>query len=213
MSDIQTRALLVNNELKKLYPTPPSTPLKFSIPWELLVAVILSAQCTDERVNLVTAQLFKKYLTLDDYANANLAEFEQDIRSTGFYKNKAKSVIGAAQKLLESFNGNLPSTMEELISLPGVGRKTANVILGEVFHLYEGVVVDTHVIRLCKNFGLSESKNAEVLEKELMRLIPKEDWWGFGARLKHYGRDYSPAKLNAVYSDPVALALIDQKLL
>lgn len=213
MTDRQKRAQVVNEVLKNLYPTPPSTPLRYSNPWELLVAVILSAQCTDERVNLVTTELFRKYTLLQDYANADLSKFEQDIKSTGFYKNKAKSVIGAAQKLLHDFGGELPANMKDLVSLPGVGRKTANVMLGEVFGMYEGVVVDTHVIRLCKKFGLSESKNAEVLEKELMELIPKDDWWGFGARLKHYGRDYSPAKLNAIYSDPVSLALIDQKLL
>lgn len=210
---MQVRADLVNTELKKLYPTPPSTPLHYSTPWELLVAVILSAQCTDERVNIVTAQLFKKYTNISDYANADTSEFEHDIMSTGFYKNKAKSVIGAAQKILNDYNGELPSTLEELITLPGVGRKTANVILGEIFHTYEGIVVDTHVLRLCKKFGLSESKNAEILERELMELIPKEDWWGFGARLKHYGRDYSPAKLNTVYEDPIGQKLLTEGLL
>lgn len=213
MSDVQKRAVLVNSELKKLYPTPPSTPLKFSNSWELLVAVILSAQCTDERVNLVTADLFKKYKTIEDYASADLTVFEQDIHSTGFYRNKAKNIVGAAQKILNNYDGELPDTLIDLITLPGVGRKTAHVILGEVFQKYEGIVVDTHVIRLSKKFGLSESKNAEVLERELMKLIPTEDWWGFGARLKHYGRDYSPAKLNATFTDPVGMSLVKAKLL
>jgi len=209
MSDVQKRALLVNSELKKLYPTPPSTPLKFSNSWELLVAVILSAQCTDERVNLVTADLFKKYKTIKDYASADLTVFEQDIHSTGFYRNKAKNIVGAAQKLLNNYDGELPDTLVDLTTLPGVGRKTAHVILGEVFQKYEGIVVDTHVIRLSKKFGLSQSKNAEVLERELMKLIPTEDWWGFGARLKHYGRDYSPAKLNSTFTDPISVILVN----
>jgi endonuclease III len=157
-------------------------------PLELLVATILSAQCTDARVNVVTKDLFQKYRTAGDYAAANPTVFEGEIRSTGFFRNKTKSVIGMAQGLLERFDGKVPDTMDALTSLPGVGRKTANVVLGNAFGRNEGVVVDTHVARITRLLGLTRQSDAEKIELDLMDLVPKRRWTLFPHLLIHHGR-------------------------
>ena len=157
-------------------------------PLELLVATILSAQSTDARVNIVTPSLFAKYKTAQDYAAANPAVFEQDIHSTGFFRNKTKSIIGMAQALLERHGGKVPETMEELVQLPGVGRKTANVVLGTWFGKNEGVVVDTHVQRLATLLGLTKEKTADKIERDLMALVPRDKWTWFSHTLILHGR-------------------------
>jgi len=179
--------------LKKEYPDA-KIALRFKDTWQLLVATILSAQCTDERVNKVTPLLFKKYKGISDYANAKLEEFENDIRSTGFYKNKAKNIIAAAKKVLSEFNGNVPNTMEGLTGLPGIGRKTANVILSSGFGIVEGIVVDTHVIRLSNRMGLTKSSNPDKIEQDLMKIIPKNDWAVFSHLLILHGRKICKAR-------------------
>ena len=179
--------------LKKEYPDA-KIALRFKDTWQLLVATILSAQCTDERVNKVTPLLFKKYKGISDYANAKLEEFENDIRSTGFYKNKAKNIIVAAKKVLSEFNGNVPNTMEGLTGLPGIGRKTANVILSSGFGIVEGIVVDTHVIRLSNRMGLTKSSNPDKIEQDLMKIIPKNDWAVFSHLLILHGRKICKAR-------------------
>lgn len=176
-----------------LFPNP-ETPLNYSNSWELYVAVVLSAQQSDKGVNLVTKDLFKKYKTLEDYKKVSLEEFSNDIKSINFYKNKAKSIKKAAEIVSEEYDGQLPQTMEELIKLPFIGRKTSNVILQEAFGKNEGVVVDTHVIRLSNLFGLTDHpKNAEKIEKDLMEIVPRERWRTFGLGLILYGRAYCPA--------------------
>lgn len=184
-------------ELKKLFPDP-KTPLNYSSPWELYVAVALSAQQTDVGVNKVTELLFKKYKSLEDYKNVSLKEFETDIRSINFYKGKAKAIKKAADIVSLDYKGKMPQTMEELIKLPFVGRKTANVILQEAFGISEGIVVDTHVRRLVNLFGLSAQKDPVKIEKDLMELVPKEDWREFGLGLIYYGRVYCKASCRHV---------------
>jgi len=173
--------------LKKEYPDA-KIALRFKNTWQLLVATILSAQCTDVRVNLVTPALFKKYKNISDFAEADPKEFEKDIHSTGFYRNKAKSIIGSAKKILSEFNGNVPDTMEELTSLPGVGRKTANVILSSGFGKIAGIVVDTHVRRLSRLLGLTKNIYPERIEEDLMKLIPRRDWGVISHLLILHGR-------------------------
>lgn len=167
--------------------------LNFGTEFELLVAVILSAQCTDVRVNMVTPALFARYPSVADFASADLAELERMIYSTGFYKNKAKNIVGAARKVVRDFGGRLPRSMEDILSLPGVARKTANVVLSELFAVNEGIVVDTHVIRISGLLGLVDagfvrSKNAVKIEEELMRIVPYENWRIFPHLLIHHGR-------------------------
>lgn len=161
--------------LRKAYPTA-HCELNHSNPLELLVATILSAQCTDKRVNIVTADLFKKYRSAADFAKADLAELEQDIKTTGFYRNKAKSIKAAAQSIVNLHSGKVPQTMEELIELGGVGRKTANVVLGNAFNINVGVVVDTHVARLSMRLGLTSETDAVKIEQALMKLVPQDEW-------------------------------------
>ena len=192
--------------LEKLFPDA-KIALQYSTPFELLVAVILSAQCTDKKVNEVTDKLFKKYTNLDMYANADIEEFGQDIRSTGFYKNKAKNVIATAQKIRSEFGGIVPRTMSELITLPGVARKTANVVLSEVYGVHEGIAVDTHMIRLCNKFGLTTQKDPVKIEKELMNIVPQDQWRRFSFRMVLYGREYSPAHKVNSHDDPISQAL------
>jgi endonuclease-3 len=157
-------------------------------PLELLIATMLSAQCTDKRVNLVTAELFKKYRSVADYANADLAELENNIRSTGFYKNKARNIKAACQVIVGKHGGKVPQTMEELTQLSGVGRKTANVVLGNAFGINVGVVVDTHVVRLSHRLGLTEQKTPEKIEQDLMALVPQKQWALFSHWLIWHGR-------------------------
>ncbi|MBU0533901.1 MAG: endonuclease III [Candidatus Omnitrophica bacterium] len=170
------------------------TSLKYKKPFELLVATILSAQCTDVRVNQLTPSLFKKYPNIKNFATIKHEELEKDIYSTGFYRNKAKSIIGTAKKLLKDFNGNVPDNMADLITLPGVARKTANVVLSSAFKKVEGITVDVHVKRLSERLGLSKEKNAEKTEKDLMRIIHKKDWLEISYFLIDHGRAICKAR-------------------
>ncbi len=173
--------------LRKTYPDA-HCELNYSNPLELLIATILSAQCTDKRVNLVTAELFKKYHSAADYANARPLELEQAIKTAGFYRNKAKNIQACCRRLVEKHGGAVPKTMAELIQLGGVGRKTANVVLGNAFNINEGVVVDTHVARLSQRLGLTKQKDPEKIEQELIQLLPREQWTMFSHWLIWHGR-------------------------
>jgi endonuclease-3 len=168
--------------------------LRHSNPFELLIATILSAQCTDERVNLVTRELFLKYRTPQDYARAPKEILETDIRSTGFYHNKAKNIQGACQTILDKFSGVVPDTMEELLQLPGVARKTANVVLGVAFGKAEGIVVDTHVLRVSRRLDLATSETPETVERDLMLTIPRSRWISFSHQLILHGRTTCKAR-------------------
>jgi endonuclease-3 len=179
--------------LKKEYPDARCS-LNHANPLELLIATILSAQCTDERVNIVTASLFRKYRNCEDYANAPAEELENDIRSTGFFRNKAKAIQGACRMLIEQQGGRVPEQMEELLKLPGVARKTANVVLGNAFGIASGVVVDTHVARLSERLGLSAQKSPEKIEQDLIELVPESDWVIFSHLLIAHGRKVCKAR-------------------
>lgn len=187
------RALAINQKLKELYSEVHSE-LRYSRPYEFLFAVILSAQTTDKQVNIVTEKLFKKYTKLEDFVKLTQEEFEKDINSIGLYKGKAKNILATAQILHETYNGTVPNTMKKLLELPGVARKTANVVLGELYGINEGIAVDTHVKRLSQKFGLSKETDPKKVEKDLMELIPQEDWSDFALRLILYGRYQWPAK-------------------
>jgi endonuclease-3 len=163
-------------------------------PLELLVATILSAQCTDERVNIVTRDLFRKYRKPEEYAAAAPEVLEKDVRSTGFYRNKAKSIQGACKMIVENFGGSVPATMEELLLLPGVARKTANVVLGVAFHKAEGIVVDTHVYRVARRLDLTRSDTPENIERDLMQIIPKAKWIIFSHQMIFHGRQACKAR-------------------
>lgn len=178
--------------LKRLYPNPKCA-LHYTKPFELLVAVILSAQCTDKKVNEVTPALFKKYRAIDAYAKANPREFEKDIYSTGFYRAKTKNILGAAKFIQKEFKGKVPKTVAEMVRIPGVGRKTANVVLGELYGISEGITVDTHVIRLARLLGLTKHTDAVKIERDLMKIVPPKDWIRFAHSLVLYGREYCPA--------------------
>lgn len=173
--------------LQKTYPDA-HCELNFASPLQLLIATILSAQCTDKRVNMVTAELFQKYRHAADFANADLAELEQDIRTTGFFRNKAKNIKACCAALVAKHGGEVPRTMEELTALGGVGRKTANVVLGNAFGINVGVVVDTHVTRLANRLGLTNQTDAEKIEQELMPLVPRDQWTLFSHWLIWHGR-------------------------
>ena len=160
---------------------------------QLLIATILAAQCTDERVNIVTKDLFKKYKTVYDFANANPEELEQDIKSTGFYRNKTKNIIGCCQKLIKEHSGKIPNNMEDLVALPGVGRKTANVVLSNIYGI-PGVIVDTHCIRLSNRIGLTENEDPVKIENDLMEIIPHKDWAKFSNNLVYHGRAICDAR-------------------
>jgi endonuclease III len=181
------RARQIIAGLQKAYPKA-HCELNYSNPLELLIATILSAQCTDKRVNLVTAGLFKKYRSASDYAKANPAELEQEIKTAGFYRNKAKNIQACCRKLVELHRGKVPQTMEELVHLDGVGRKTANVVLGNAFNINVGVVVDTHVARLSQRLGLTNQRQPERIEQDLMKLVPQEQWTMFSHWLIWHGR-------------------------
>ncbi|MBP7214073.1 MAG: endonuclease III [Candidatus Kapabacteria bacterium] len=178
--------------LEKEYPNA-HTVLKYNTPFELLVATVLSAQCTDDRVNKVTEKLFKKYITIDDYLKVPQEELEQDIYSTGFYKSKASKIRESARILLEQYNGEMPNTMEELTKLPGVGRKTANVLLANLFNT-PGIVVDTHVIRLSNRLGFVDTDNPEKIEYELNEIVPKDQWINFTYIIIEHGRKICTAR-------------------
>ncbi len=185
--DLKKRVALIVKRLHKAFPEA-GTALDHRTPVQLLVATILSAQCTDTRVNKVTPSLFARFPAAADLAGADRTELEELIRSTGFYRNKAKSIQGATKKIVEDFDDRVPETMEELLSLPGVARKTANVVLGNGFGKAVGVVVDTHVFRLSRRLGLSKGKNPIAVEKDLMEIVPKKEWIGLGNRLIYHGR-------------------------
>lgn len=181
----QVKAIMA--ELRRMYPGAKCS-LNFSNPLELLVATELSAQCTDERVNIVTTSLFQKYPTVEDYATVSQEEFERDIRSTGFYHNKAKNIRAAAQRIITDFGGEVPRAMKEIMTLPGVARKTANVVLGNAYGIVEGVVVDTHVGRLSYRFGWTTSKDPVKIEQDLMRILPRHDWLDASHLKIYHGR-------------------------
>jgi len=168
--------------------------LNYSTPLELLIATILSAQCTDKQVNIVTAELFKKYRRAEDYAQATQEQLETDIRRIGFFRNKAKNIRACCQKLIERHGGEVPRSMDELFALNGVGRKTANVVLGNAFGINVGVVVDTHVSRLAQRLGLTRETTPEKIEQELMKLVPKDEWTLFSHWLIWHGRRRCPAR-------------------
>ena len=181
------RARQIIRRLKREYPDARCS-LNYSNPLELLVATILSAQCSDERVNLVTDDLFRKYRRAEDYYSVEQAELEQDIRSTGFYRNKAKAIQGACRMIAEQHKGRVPENLDDLVALPGVARKTANVVLGNAFEISSGIVVDTHVARLSQRLGLSEHTQPEKIERDLLELVPREDWIIFSHLLIAHGR-------------------------
>ena len=190
---LQHKAAEIIRRLKSEYPDAKCA-LNHSNAFELLIATILSAQCTDERVNIVTAELFRKYRTPQDYLQIEQAELEKDIHSTGFYRNKAKNIIGACKKLIEEFNGQIPQKMEEILTLPGVARKTANVVLGNAFGIKSGIVVDTHVTRLAQRLDLTKNTAAEKIEKDLMEIVPKKHWIMFSHWLIEHGRKVCKAR-------------------
>jgi endonuclease-3 len=183
----QARVKAILATLDRMYPDA-TCALKHSNPWQLLVATILSAQCTDKRVNEVTPGLFAKYPTIQDFAAAKQEELAQDIRSTGFFNNKAKSVIGAARKILSEFGGEVPREMDKLLSVPGAARKTANVVLGTAFGIALGVVVDTHVQRISRRLDLTKETDPVKIERDLMKAIPQEKWVLFSHQIIHHGR-------------------------
>lgn len=189
--------------LKKLFPNA-HIALTFSNNWELLVAVELSAQCTDKKVNEVTKRLFKKYRSLGDYVRANPREFEKDIRECGFYRNKTKNILAAARVVRDRYRGRLPRTMAEITTVPGVGRKSANVILGNAYGVVEGIAVDTHVKRLAHVLGLSNEKTPEKIEQDLMRIIPKKEWFRATYKIIEYGRKYCVARPHKHESCPLS---------
>ena len=173
--------------LKKEYPKA-KIALSSRTPIQLLVAVILSAQCTDKRVNIVTKGLFRKYKTVSDFANAKQKVFEQEIRSTGFYRNKAKNIIATANMIQKDFNGKIPSSMENMLKLPGVARKTANIVLGNVYGVVTGIPVDRHMKRVNFRLGLTKNTNPEKIEKDLMQIIPKKEWKRYSYYIISHGR-------------------------
>ncbi len=192
MTDSKNKARKIVKILKRLFPNP-ETALEYKNPWELLVAVILSARNTDKKVNEVTKNLFKKYRNIEDYKNADIKTLEKDLSKLGLFRQKAKFIRETAKIISEKYDGKIPKTMRELIELPGVGRKTANIILGNIYNISEGIAVDTHVARLSRLFGLTDNKNPDKIEKDLMKIIPKDEWFDFTNRMISYGRKYCPA--------------------
>src|SRR5205085_12131172 len=184
-SEEQVQAIIT--ELRRLYPDAKCS-LNFSNPLELLVATQLSAQCTDERVNIVTEHLFQKYRSAEDFATVSQEELEQDIKSTGFYRNKAKNIRATCQRLITQYGGEVPRTMADLLTLPGVARKTANVVLGNAFGIVEGFVVDTHIGRLARRFGWTKHEDPVKVEQDLMSKVPQKDWLDLSHMLIFHGR-------------------------
>lgn len=196
------RVRALNRILKRLYPDT-RIELNYGNNWELLVAVQLSAQCTDARVNQTTKTLFKTYRTVQDYADAPQKELERLIFSCGFYRNKARNIKAAARMLLDQFDGQVPQTMVELLRIPGVARKTANVVLSNAFDTAEGIAVDTHVRRFAIRFDLSDYRDPVRIERDLMQIMPKREWWGFNHRLVLYGRYLCPARKHDCADHPL----------
>jgi endonuclease-3 len=191
--ELKKRTRDIIRRLKRAYPDA-KTALNHSNPFELLIATILSAQSTDARVNIVTADLFRKYKKPEDYLKVSAHELEKDIHSTGFFRNKTKSIQGTAKLLTEQYGGEVPHTMDELLELPGVARKTANVVLGNAFGIKAGVVVDTHVTRLSHRLALSQEKTAEKIEQDLIPIVPKKDWVLFPHLMIYHGRKICKAR-------------------
>jgi len=186
-AELKKQTAKIVRGLAKTYPDVECA-LKHNSPYELIVSTILSAQCTDERVNMTTPALFKKYPTVENLAGSKQADVEKLIKSTGFFRNKATNLRAMAEAVAQQHNGKIPQTLEELVALPGVGRKTANVVLGTAFGIPSGVVVDTHVKRISNLLGLTTSKNPEIIERDLIELVPKKEWINFSHRLIHHGR-------------------------
>lgn len=193
MKDLRARASRIVRTLRRLYPNAECA-LNHGNPLELMIATILSAQCTDERVNLVTSALFRKYRSAEDFVGVPVEELEQDISSINFFRNKAKSIQGACRKIIDQYAGRVPESLEALIELPGVGRKTANVILGTAFGIPSGIVVDTHVSRLSQRLGLTTKKTPETIESDLIGIIPRRDWINFSHLLILHGRQVCKAR-------------------
>lgn len=200
---LNKRAFIIISKLRILFPHAKMV-LNYSNNWELLVSVILSAQCTDKMVNKVTAKLFQKYKTLNDYVKADKTKFEKDIYATGFYHMKAKHILESAKIVQTKFYGKVPDSMNELLTLPGVARKTANVVLGNAYGIVEGIAVDTHVIRLARLFGLTKQNNPEKIEKDLMKILPKKEWFSFTYLVIEYGRKYCKARKHEHEKCPLA---------
>lgn len=193
VEELKVRVREVIRRLKRAYPDA-KTALNHTNPFELLIATILSAQSTDARVNIVTSDLFRKYRKPEDYLKVPASELERDIHSTGFFRNKTRSIQGTAKKLIEKFGGEVPHTMDELLELPGVARKTANVVLGNAYGIKAGVVVDTHVTRLSHRLGFSREKTAEKIELDLMEIVPRKDWVIFPHLMIYHGRQICKAR-------------------
>lgn len=202
LTERRARLLKLDRELKKLFPNA-GTELKFKTPWQFMVAVQLSAQCTDKRVNMVTQELFKRYKKLEDYVNAKPEEFEKLIHSITFSFNKTRNILAAAKVVKEKFKGKLPKNIKEMVTIPGVGRKTANVILSDLYRIAEGITVDTHVIRFARRFDLTDHRDAVKIERDLMRLLPKKEWPYFSHRVVFYGRYLAPARKYDTAKDPL----------
>ena len=194
----------LNKLLKEEYPKA-KLALKHKTNWQLLVAVQLSAQSTDKKVNEIIPVLFKKYKTVKDFANADLQELQKSISSVLYYRNKGKNIKKAAEIIVKDYNGKIPQTMEDILKIPGVARKTANVVLGTLFNVIEGIVVDTHMIRFSRRFDLTDYKDAVKIEKDLMEILPKKDWYSFSYRVVEYGREYGNprGKKEIVDADPL----------
>lgn len=192
----------MNSVLEKLYPEA-KIALHYGTDFELLAAVILSAQCTDKRVNQVTRSLFKKFRHIEDYARVSQRTLEREIFSCGFYRSKAKNIRGSAAAILSRHNGRVPASMHELVALPGVGRKTANVVLSTLHNAHEGIAVDTHVRRFALRFDLTDHNDPKRIEQDLMSFMPRSKWWSFNHRLVHYGRDYCGARKHDCGAHPL----------
>lgn len=193
MLPAEKRIIEIIRILRKAYPES-RTVLYYKTPFQIMIATILAAQCTDSRVNKITPNLFKKYKTIKDFAEAKESVLQQEIRSTGFYRNKARNIIANARKIMKDFNGRVPDTMDELISLPGVARKTANIVLSSGFKKAEGIAVDTHVKRLSGRLGLSTHENPDKIERDLMGIVPKKDWLDFNYMFVNHGRNICKAR-------------------
>lgn len=193
MEGVEKRISEIIRILKKEYPES-RTALYFRTPLQILVATILSAQCTDVKVNEITPGLFEKYPDAEAFARAEQRELEQEIRPTGFFRNKAKNIVGASKMIVEDFDGQVPETMEDLLRLPGVARKTANIVLSSAFKKTEGIAVDTHVKRLSGRLGLSQERDPDRIERDLMRIVPKSEWLHFNYMLVNHGRQVCQAK-------------------
>jgi endonuclease-3 len=180
-----------------------TVPLRHQNNWELFVAVVLSAQATDKKVNEVTARLFQRYKTLSDYSHADQTEFEQAIKEIGLYRGKARHILASARIIQQAYGGELPRTMDEMLALPGIGRKSANVILGKAYGIVEGIAVDTHVRRFARRFDLTDALDPARIERDLMSLLPKEEWFGFSYRLIMYGRQICPARQHDCRDHPL----------